>query len=227
MASDMVLYWGSGSGPCWTVMIMLEEKGLKGYESHQISFSEKGHKGEDIMKLNPRGQVPTFKHGDIIVNESIAIIDYLQVLYGSTGPQLLPTEAALQAPVLQRKYEVINLRKKAMEDYLYQIWQGKTKDMSEEELKKRKDAIAEEVGRWEGYLAKIGDGAYIAGKEFTVADLVFFPVVAFMVRLGFKLAPRFPCLQAYHELVSERESVKASWPPHWKDSPAGTQFADL
>lgn len=33
-----VLIWGSGSAPCWRVMIALEEKGLQ-YESKQIEFS--------------------------------------------------------------------------------------------------------------------------------------------------------------------------------------------
>ncbi len=36
--TDRVLIWGSGSAPCWRVMIALEEKGLK-YESKQIEFS--------------------------------------------------------------------------------------------------------------------------------------------------------------------------------------------
>ena len=39
MASNRVLYWGSGSPPCWRVMAALDEKKLD-YESKQISFSE-------------------------------------------------------------------------------------------------------------------------------------------------------------------------------------------
>ena len=37
-------------------MIVLAEKKIE-YTSKQISFSEKGHKGPDVMALNPRGQV--------------------------------------------------------------------------------------------------------------------------------------------------------------------------
>lgn len=37
---------------------MLAEKGLwEGCPNKIVSFSAKEHKGEDIMKLNPRGQV--------------------------------------------------------------------------------------------------------------------------------------------------------------------------
>ena len=53
----MFLYWGSGSAPCWKPMIVLEEKQLSGYGQKLISFSAKEHKSEEIMKLNPRGQV--------------------------------------------------------------------------------------------------------------------------------------------------------------------------
>ena len=38
-------------------MIVLEEKGFGGYKNKLVSFSNKEHKGEDVLKLNPRGQV--------------------------------------------------------------------------------------------------------------------------------------------------------------------------
>lgn len=39
------------------------------------------HKSEEILALNPRGQVPTFKDGDAVVNESLAILLYLEDAY--------------------------------------------------------------------------------------------------------------------------------------------------
>uniref|UniRef100_A0AAR2L7F8 GST N-terminal domain-containing protein n=1 Tax=Pygocentrus nattereri TaxID=42514 RepID=A0AAR2L7F8_PYGNA len=79
MAEDILLYWGSGSPPCWRVMIALEEKNLHGYKSKLLSFDKKEHKGPEVLALNPRGQLPTLKHGDIVVNESIAACMYLEV----------------------------------------------------------------------------------------------------------------------------------------------------
>ncbi len=46
------------------------------------------HKSEEILKLNPRGQVPTFVDGDVVVNESLAALLYIQDKYPS--PSLLP-----------------------------------------------------------------------------------------------------------------------------------------
>jgi len=57
MASEMFLYWGSGSPPCWRPMLVLEEKGLSGYPNKLLSFEKKEHKSEEVLKWNPRGQV--------------------------------------------------------------------------------------------------------------------------------------------------------------------------
>ncbi|KAK3088873.1 hypothetical protein FSP39_024846 [Pinctada imbricata] len=130
MAEKMELIWGSGSAPCWRAMIVLEEKGLQGYKSDIISFGKQEHKGEKVLKLNPRGQVPVFKDGDVVINESLAICDYLERKVPDKCP-LYPTDLAQAAKVLQRVQE------------------------GPEELQKRKDAAANEIKRWEEYLEKV------------------------------------------------------------------------
>ena len=67
------------------------------------------------------------------------------------------------------------------------------------------------------YLNLFQTGGFIAGKEFTMADVVFFPFVAFMFRLKLN-RDSFPKITKYYDTVVERPSIKASWPPHWKDS---------
>lgn len=57
MAKDMTLLWGSGSPPCWRVMIALEEKGLQGYDHKLLSFEKGEHKSQEVLDMNPRGQV--------------------------------------------------------------------------------------------------------------------------------------------------------------------------
>ena len=53
---EIFLYWGSGSGPCWRVQIVLDEKEIP-YGHKMLSFDKQEHKSEEIFKLNPRGQV--------------------------------------------------------------------------------------------------------------------------------------------------------------------------
>ena len=38
-------------------MLVLEEKGLGGYGNKLLTFDKKEHKGEEVLKWNPRGQV--------------------------------------------------------------------------------------------------------------------------------------------------------------------------
>ena len=57
------------------------------------------HKSPEVMAINPRGQLPAFKDGDVVVNESFAAIIYLEESYDS-GAQLLPKAPAARAMVM-------------------------------------------------------------------------------------------------------------------------------
>ncbi|CAH1269746.1 GSTTP1 [Branchiostoma lanceolatum] len=220
MASDMTLYWGSGSGPCWRTMICLEEKGLSGYTSKLVSFDNREHKSDEVFNINPRGQVPTFKHGNVVVNESLAICLYLENTFKNQGTKLLPDDPAQQALVLQRAVETQPMREKAVLGPLHYFLDTKTKpeDRTEELLEEKKKACHGELQIWEGYLAKLGDGSYIAGKDFTLADVCLWPFLGTLVRVGFDMS-RYPHLANYYDLVKGRPSVQATWPPHWKGTP--------
>lgn len=213
----MFLYWGSGSPPCWRVQLLLEEKGVKGYPNKLLSFEKKEHKSEEVLKLNPRGQVPTFRHGNVVINESLAIVDYLESVLG--GKKLVPDDPAQKALVLQRKFEALNLHKKGGEDLIFYVRFNKPEERDQATIDKRKDAFLDELKVWEGYLEKLGGDSYIAGKDFSMADVIVFPHIALFVRLGVKLGERFPRLAAYFEKVKARPSVEATWPPHWKGTP--------
>ena len=85
------LYWGSGSPFAWRVMLTLEVKGLA-YQSTLLEFSKGDHKAAGFLKLNPRGKVPLLKDDDFVLNESLAIMAYLDRKYAEpplfgTSPQ--------------------------------------------------------------------------------------------------------------------------------------------
>lgn len=54
-----------------------------------MCFAE-GHKTPEAIALNPRGQVPIFKDGDVVINESLAAIQYLEHAY--PDPVLVPKD---------------------------------------------------------------------------------------------------------------------------------------
>lgn len=215
----MFLFWGSGSAPSWRVMLALEEKGLGGYPNKQISFEKDEHKGEDLRKWNPRGQVPTFVHKNHAINESMAACDYLETVFKNQGRKLLPDDPVQLGLVLQRKYEFLNLEKKGSE-VIYYIFHAKPEDIDQEERKKKLDVFLEELKLWEKYVGENGSGSFLAGKEFSMADIVFFPSLAFYVRVGLDLGKSYPHLASYYEKVSKLPSVEKTWPPHWRGTEA-------
>lgn len=54
-----MLFWGSGSPPCWRLMIALKEKQVLDIPQKLLSFDKQEHKSPEVLALNPRGEVRT------------------------------------------------------------------------------------------------------------------------------------------------------------------------
>jgi len=221
--SLITLWWGSGSPPCWRVMICLEEKGLKNYTSKLISFGAREHKGADIMAINPRGQVPTMRDNDLVLCESVAACEHLAEEYHHQGTALVPEDSTQRAKMRQRMHEVPNLA-----DAQKGVSVAAREKAPEATMQAKQEALGKELAMWEAHLATSGGGGhFIAGEVFTVADAIFFPTLAFLVRMGLHLMPKFPELATYYNHMVARDSIKATWPPHWVDSPSQTILATM
>ncbi|KAG7500459.1 glutathione S-transferase A-like [Solea senegalensis] len=219
MAQDLTLLWGTGSPPCWRVMIALEEKKLQGYNHKLLSFDKNEHKSQEVLDINPRGQLPSFKHGDVIVNESYAACFYLESQFKSQGSKLILDNPAEQALMYQRMFEGLTFYEK-LNAVIYYSWYVPEEERHDSALKRNREALATELKLWDGYLQKLGDDSYLAGRSFSLADVTVFPTVATVFRYGLS-AERYPHLGKYYTLLQERPSIKASWPPHWLENPEG------
>ncbi|XP_018546306.1 glutathione S-transferase A [Lates calcarifer] len=218
MAKDMTLLWGSGSPPCWRVIIALEEKNLQGYNQKLLSFEKMEHKSPEVMKMNPRGQLPAFKHGNFVLNESYGACMYLESQFKSQGNKLTPDCPAEQAMMYQRMFEGLTLGQK-MGDVIYYNWKVPEGERHDSALKRNREALAAELKLWEGYLQK-GPGPFLAGKTFSLADVTVYPGIAYLFRFGLS-EERYPKLAEYYNSLKDRPSIKASWPPTWKENPQG------
>ncbi|XP_054620656.1 glutathione S-transferase A-like [Dunckerocampus dactyliophorus] len=112
MAKNMTLLWQSGSPPCWRVMIALEEKNLRGYNQQMLSIKKMEHKSQKVLEINPRRQLPVFKHGNRILNESYAACFHLENHFKKRGNKLMPDCPAELAMMYQRTFEGITLYQK-------------------------------------------------------------------------------------------------------------------
>ncbi|XP_068188775.1 glutathione S-transferase A-like [Antennarius striatus] len=218
MAKDMTLLWGAGSPPCWRVMIALEEKGLQGYNQKLLSFEKMEHKSAEVMASNPRGQLPTFKHGDRILNESFAACMYLENQFKNQGTNLTPDDDSELAMMYQRMMEGISLNQKSG-DVIYYEWKVPKEERHDSALKRNKENLTAEVKLWEGYLEK-AQGCFLAGKKFSLADVIVYPSICYLFRLGL-CEKKYPKLANYYKSHKDRPSIKATWPRNWLENPQG------
>ncbi|XP_047461408.1 glutathione S-transferase A-like [Mugil cephalus] len=212
MAKSMNLLWGAGSPPCWRVMITLQEKKLQGYKHKLLSFEKGEHKTQEVLEINPRGQLPAFRHGDNILNESIAACLYLENQFKSQGTKLIPDSPSEQALMYQRMMEGPTLIDK-LNAVIYYDWHVPEEERFDSAMKRNREALVTELKLWEGYLLNVAAGSYLAGA-FSLADVIVFPNVAFAFRFGLSVG-RYPKLAKYYSLLKDRASIKTSWPPHW------------
>ncbi|XP_034560962.1 glutathione S-transferase A-like [Notolabrus celidotus] len=219
MAASMSLLWGVGSTPCWRVMITLEEKQLQGYKSKLLSYDKEELQSPEVLKINPRAQLPTFKHGDNIVNESCGACLYLENQFKLQGTKLIPDSTEEQALMYQRMMEGANLTEIIHRVVYFQWFFLNEEERHDSALKRFREALVTELKLWERYLEEVAEGSYLAGA-FSLADVVVFTNIAYAFRFGLSFE-RYPILTKYYNLLKDRPSIKATWPPRWTDSPNG------
>uniref|UniRef100_A0A8C8DHZ6 Glutathione S-transferase rho n=1 Tax=Oryzias sinensis TaxID=183150 RepID=A0A8C8DHZ6_9TELE len=210
LCKSMSLLWGAGSPPCWRVMITLEEKRLQGYKRKLLSFQKGEHKSQEVLELNPRGQLPAFRHGDVVVNESTAACLYLENRFQSQGNRLIPDSPAEQALVFQRMMEGLTLTDR-LNSVIYYDLLVPEEERHDSTLKRSKETLSTELQLWEGYLQNAP----------TWLGRSPWQMWSFIQTLRLLSAGRFPKLAKYYSLLKERPSIKASWPPQWMSSRQG------
>lgn len=209
-SSKPILYWGSGSPYCWRVHIALIEKGIE-FESKCLCLQKREHKTEQYLKMNPRGEVPTFVDGDFVVKDSMAILDYIEQKW--TDKPLLPKDLKERSIAVQRTFDILNnfLLSQTSKCVVMLLFKP-VEEWNIACLVPKYDAMMKEFAILDSYLEK---SEFAGGKMFTFADCVLIPMLGTAARLGFVYEGRFKNLDRYYKQMLKRESVIKSWPPHW------------
>lgn len=221
--SGRVLYWLSGSPPAWRARAVLTEKGLP-FESKQLNASKGELKSEEVLAINPRGQAPTFKDGEAIVNDSMAIMQYIEETYPEKP--LLPeiSDKVQRALAIQRFHETGTLYSAIQPLFFAKMIGAVNTDEEKEKFEKGIEKAHKELAWFEGYLS---DGRpFLTGDMFTLADICLATSLFFAQRAGATF-DKYPSLQAYADRLRERSSLKETWPPHWLDSDGNDWLAAL
>ena len=182
--------------------IALLEKGVP-FEMVQVDLMGGEHKQPPYGKITPRRQVPTLVYGEgdeaITLYESVAIIQFLDDMHPE--PPLMPpvSAPAMRATALMRIAEF--QQKLDTKNVFGSVVFGK---QTREQLGARVDALLEELPRWDAY---VGNGPFLCGDQFTLADIAVFPLLMHFEALGYDYSKHTPSLFAYMNQCKARPSV--------------------
>ncbi|HUA33512.1 MAG TPA: glutathione S-transferase family protein [Candidatus Binataceae bacterium] len=95
MAHDLTL-WGVGTSRTMRAHWMLLELDLE-YETQPIQPRTGETLRDDYQRINPRHKIPALRHGDFIVTESAAIVQYLVETFGDPRKFYIPCDAKSRA----------------------------------------------------------------------------------------------------------------------------------
>jgi len=81
----ITLYDYELSGNCYKVRLLLHILGLS-YQTEDIEFfPSRQHKSEAFLRVNPLGQLPALRDGDLLLRDAQAILVYLASRYDTSG----------------------------------------------------------------------------------------------------------------------------------------------
>jgi glutathione S-transferase len=215
------LYWGSGSPFAWRVMLTLEVKGLP-YESKLLEFSKGDHKSASYLQLNPRGKVPTLKDGDFVINESLAIMSYLDRKYAN--PPLFGKTAEETALIWRWLLECEGYMVSAGQKIVRPIFFGRGLD-SVEEIQQAAQSVRDELRLVDKRLA---GSSWLVGDKISAADIGIFPFIQLLARAASKeaaqpfnlriipLEQHFPNIARWAKGIEALPNYERTYPPHWK-----------
>ncbi len=205
MQPKILLYTIAPSQNAVRPEIALLEKGLE-FEKITVDLFKGEHKQPPFSELTPRGQVPTLVYGEgadkIVVYESIAIIRFVDAVHPQ--PPLMPpaSDARAIADALMRMEE-FQAKLDAKNIFGSVMFGGQTR----EQLGERVDTLLDEIPRWNAYAS---GRKFLAGEQFTLADIAVFPLLMHFEAMGYDYAQHTPALSAYMDRCKERPSIKRS-----------------
>ncbi|WP_437915812.1 glutathione S-transferase family protein [Sorangium sp. So ce302] len=210
MSARRAVYFVNGSISSWRVLMAAHEKGLA-FEPRRLRVMREPRETRtpEFLALNPRGQAPVLVEPDgTVVNESLAILTYLELRY--PDPPLLPPLAEPGALAFAQESEATA----CVYDPLEGLFEAGPEPVSPDRRAAILGALSgveRELALWDARAQKT---RFIASDAFTLADCALYPVLAYMQRRGLSLAG-YPALDAYERRVRGRPAAVASYPEGW------------
>jgi glutathione S-transferase len=181
------------------VQIAAIEKGIP-FELVMVPFTQaEGYspKNPEVMRINPKKQVPVLVHGELEIFDSTQILEYLEDL---------KPEPALWLTGIARRARVRQLEHRSDEVYFPHV----IKLMGLQDKLGDPQAVAALQGARDFYRylePLLGTQDYILG-DFSNADIALYMAMIFGERMGAPLTAETPRLLAWRDRMSARASVR-------------------
>nr|P46430.1 RecName: Full=Glutathione S-transferase 1; AltName: Full=GST class-theta [Manduca sexta]AAA92880.1 glutathione S-transferase [Manduca sexta] len=209
----MTLYKLDASPPARAVMMVIEALKIPDVEYIDVNLLEGSHLSEEFTKMNPQHTVPLLKDDDFLVWDSHAIAGYLVSKYGADD-SLYPTDPKKRAIVDQRLHFDSGILFPALRGSLEPvIFWGETAFRPE---------CLEKVRKGYDFAEKFLTSTWMAGEEFTVADICCVASISTMNDIIVPIDENtYPKLSAWLERCSQLDVYKK------KNAPGNDLCKDL
>lgn len=167
------------------------------FEAIPVNLQAREHRRADFLRLNPAAKVPVLVDGDLILNESVAIVLYLAEKYSDRG--FLPAAPQVRADC----YRWILFAATELEQPLWRIARHTTLYPERDRLPADVSLAARDFAPMAAVLEDHMKGrAYVAGDNVTAADFV----VAYTLDWAgeARLLGEYPTLRSYVERMYAR-----------------------
>ncbi|HIY72191.1 MAG TPA: maleylacetoacetate isomerase [Candidatus Luteimonas excrementigallinarum] len=218
MSDRLTLYSYWRSSAAYRVRIGLNLKGLE-YDTAPVHLVRNGGEqhAAEYAAANPQKLVPMLKHGDRVLHQSLAILEYLDELWPE--PALLPPDArerqrvrALAQLVASDIHPLNNLRVMRFFEHEWNVPQ------SERDTWMR-HWMEEGFRAFEALVAgHPGTGDFCGGDTPSLADCCLVPQLYNARRFGVNLAP-YPTLQRIEAACLAHPAFDAARPENQPDAP--------
>lgn len=175
--------------------IVLREAGAR-FDLVKVDLAAKRtDSGGDYKAINPKGAVPALELTDgSVLTENAAILQYVA---NEIGGDLIPISGIRRYRVL----EWVNFIATELHKGFGPLWKPDTPDAY-------KETTRETLGvRFDYLQERLGDGPYLTGPDFTIADAYAFVILNWTAMHGIDLS-RWPGLTAFVGRVAARPAVQ-------------------
>jgi len=174
-----------------SVRLVVEEKEI----SLSLVFAEPGRQSEDVLQLNPYGEVLTLVDRDIALYEPQVMLEYLDERF--PHPPLMPLDPRGRADNRQLRLRIHR--------ELHPLIRRVEEDVKAGEARR---ILQEYLTSMQGSLN--GRHAHLQGADYTLADCVLSPILWRLTELGLKLPASATGLQAYASRAHARKAFRLS-----------------